>query len=77
MKQGPNDGTHQDQPGDMSEKERHQLILQTYKRLKRSFEMFKKPNGEQENPAKTCKDLYNAYPDFQSGRNQFVLNNNI
>lgn len=67
MEQGPNDGTHQDQPGDMSEKERHQLILQTYKRLKRSFEMFKKPNGEQENPAKTCRDLYAAYPDFLSG----------
>lgn len=56
----------------MTENERRQLILNTYKKLKTSFEKFKKPNGEKDNPAKTCKDLYAAYPDLESGRNVFL-----
>lgn len=51
----------------MTETEKRQMILSAYKKLKTSFEKFKKPNGEKENPAKTCKDLYAAYPDFKSG----------
>lgn len=52
----------------MTETEKSQLILTAYKKLKTSFEKFKKPNGEKDNPAKTCKDLYAAYPDFGSGK---------
>lgn len=51
----------------MTESEKQKIILSAYKKLKNSFEKFKKPNGEKENPAKTCKDLYVAYPDFKSG----------
>lgn len=57
----------------MTETERQQLILSAYKKLKTSFEKFKKPNGEKDNPAKTCKDLYAAYPDLESGRNIFII----
>lgn len=55
----------------MTEKERRQLILNAYKKLKTSFEKFKKPNGEKDYPAKTCKDLYAAYPDLESGTKKF------
>lgn len=52
----------------MTEMEKSQLILTAYKKLKTSFEKFKKPNGEKDSPAKTCKDLYAAYPNFGSGK---------
>lgn len=51
----------------MTETERRKLILTAYQKLKTSFEKFKKPNGDKDYPAKTCKDLYAAYPDFESG----------
>lgn len=57
----------------MTEQERHQLILNAYKKLKTSFEMFKKPNGVKDNPAKTCKDLYAAYPDLESGMKIYII----
>lgn len=58
---------YQDQPGEITEAERHELIIKAYKNLVSSFEKFKKPNGEKNYPAKTCKDLYAAYPDLESG----------
>jgi len=58
----------------MTETERRELIFNAYKKLKTSFEKFKKPNGEKDNPAKTCKDLYAAYPDLESGRKRFFNN---
>lgn len=51
----------------MTEAERQKLILNAYDRLKQSFTKFKKPNGDQDYPAKTCKDLFIAYPDLESG----------
>ena len=57
----------------MSETERRELIFNAYKKFKTSFEKFKKPNGEKDNPAKTCKDLYAAYPDLESGRKMFLI----
>ena len=35
--------------------------------MKVQLESIKKPNGEKEFPAKTCKDLAIAYPELQSG----------
>jgi collagen type II alpha len=55
----------------MTETERRELIFKAYNKLKTSFEKFKKPNGEKDSPAKTCKDLYAAYPDLESGRKMF------
>jgi len=75
MNKGPSDGTHQDQPGEMTETEKRQLILSAYKKLKTSFEKFKKPNGDKDNPAKTCKDLYVAYPDLESGKDKCFFQN--
>jgi len=57
----------------MTETERRELIYNAYKKLKTSFEKFKKPNGEKDNPAKTCKDLYAAHPDLESGKNIFLI----
>lgn len=35
--------------------------------VKEKLEMFKKPNGTDKFPARTCKDLYMSYPDLPSG----------
>lgn len=48
------------------EKQR-QLVIHAYKKLKDSFEEFNRPNGDQKNPAKTCRDLNVAHPDLPSG----------
>lgn len=55
---------------DMTEEERKELILKAYKQLKSSFQKFVKPDGRKSSPAKTCRDLYTAYPDKLSG--QFI-----
>lgn len=52
---------------DMSEKERQEIILKAYKHLKSTFQKFIKPDGEKNSPAKTCRDLYTAYPNKPSG----------
>lgn len=51
----------------MTEEEKQELILKTYKQLKSSFQKFIKPDGDKNSPAKTCRDLYTAYPDKASG----------
>lgn len=42
-------------------------MLKAYENLKVRFEKFKKPNGEKSYPAKTCRDIAVAYPEFESG----------
>jgi len=42
-------------------------VLKAYENLKERFEKFKKPNGEKSYPAKTCRDLAVAYPEYKSG----------
>lgn len=42
-------------------------MLQAYENLKVRFEKFKRPNGEKHYPAKTCRDLAVAYPEYESG----------
>ncbi|KYM93308.1 Collagen alpha-2(I) chain [Atta colombica] len=52
---------------DITEKERRELLLKAYENLKLSFQKLMKPDGEKNSPAKTCRDLFAAYPDKLSG----------
>lgn len=60
---GPND----DPLTQLTEDEKRAIVLKAYDNLKVRFEKFKKPNGEKTYPAKTCRDLAVAYPEFESG----------
>lgn len=51
----------------LSDEERRAIVLKAYDHLKVQFEKFKKPNGEKTYPAKTCRDLAVAYPEYESG----------
>lgn len=52
---------------DLSDEERKDMVIKAYKKLKKSFEEFSKPDGGKATPAKTCRDLSLAYPDKASG----------
>lgn len=51
----------------LTEDEKRAIVLKAYENLKVRFEKFKKPNGEKSYPAKTCRDLAVAYPEYESG----------
>ena len=51
----------------LTEDEKRAIVLKAYDNLKVRFEKFKKPNGEKTYPAKTCRDLAVAYPEYESG----------
>lgn len=42
-------------------------IFETIDEIKEDLHLIREPNGTQENPSRTCKDLYLAYPDFKDG----------
>lgn len=50
-----------------NEEERRKIVMRAYEQLKSSLERLKKPNGEKNNPAKTCRDIAAAYPEAKSG----------
>jgi collagen type II alpha len=52
---------------ELSDEDKKNLVIRAYKRLKESFEEFKKPDGGKNSPAKTCKDLKTSFPDKESG----------
>lgn len=52
---------------DITEEERRELLMKAYEKLKSSFQKLVKPDGEKNSPAKTCRDLFIAYPDKLSG----------
>jgi len=52
---------------DITEKERKELLLKAYENLKLSFQKLVKPDGQKDSPAKTCRDLFIAYPNKLSG----------
>jgi collagen type II alpha len=52
----------------MTEQERRELVVKAYEQLKASFDRFKKPNGDKNDPGKTCKDIWSAYPESKSGK---------
>lgn len=54
-------------PQRMSDAERNEFIQKAYEKLKISYERFKKPDGKQDYPARTCRDLAVAHPDFENG----------
>lgn len=54
-------------PQDLSSEQQKQLVIQAYNKLKESFAEFAKPEGNQESPAKTCRELKVAHPNKNSG----------
>ena len=68
---GP-DPLSSDQPmrmfgSDLASDEQKRLVMNAYNRLKDTFEGLVKPDGSKTLPAKTCRDLYQAYPEKPSG----------
>lgn len=63
---GPSD-QGDDPLSNMTNEEKRAIVFKAYDNLKERFEKFKKPNGEKDFPAKTCRDLAVAYPEFKSG----------
>ena len=47
--------------------EQKRMVVRAYNNLKQTFETFAQPDGGQETPAKTCRDLHAAHPDKTSG----------
>lgn len=52
---------------EFSEDERKEILQRTYEQLKSTFVKLVKPDGQKNSPAKTCKDLFTAYPEKPSG----------
>ena len=52
---------------DLASDEQKRLVMNAYNRLKDTFEGLVKPDGSKTLPAKTCRDLYQAYPEKPSG----------
>lgn len=52
---------------EITEEERKSLVLKAYEQLKSSFQKLIKPDGQKNSPAKTCRDLFVAYPEKTSG----------
>lgn len=52
---------------ELTDEERQKLVENAYEKLKSAFATFKKPDGKQSSPAKTCRDLFAAHPEFTSG----------
>lgn len=55
-------------PTDMNEEERREFIMKAFEKLKISYERFKKPDGKKDYPARSCKDLAAAHPDYENGK---------
>lgn len=51
----------------ITEDERRALVLKAYEQLKSTFDKLKKPDGKKNSPAKTCRDLAVAHPEYESG----------
>lgn len=70
---GPADDALGDDPlglfgdGGISVEARRELVRTAYEQLKVQFERFKKPDGQKQSPAKTCRDLAVAHPQLPSG----------
>ena len=52
---------------DLSDEERKAVVIKAFNHLKDKLEKFAKPDGSRQAPAKTCKDLAEAYPSLSSG----------
>lgn len=57
---------------EITEKERRELLLKVYENLKSSYQKLVKPDGEKNSPAKTCRDLFVAYPNKLSGESLYT-----
>lgn len=56
---------------EMTEDERNKLLTKAYEHLKSTFQNAIKPDGNENAPARTCRDLFSAYPDKPSGYKLF------
>jgi len=52
---------------DLSDSDRRALVMKAYETLKSQWERFRRPDGGRDYPAKTCRDLHVAHPEFPSG----------
>lgn len=52
---------------DITQAQKREMIVKAYRQLKITFNKLVKPDGEQDSPAKTCRDLFVAHPNKQSG----------
>lgn len=52
---------------ELTVEETKELINKAYEQLKRSFDKFRRPNGEKDSPGRTCRDIWAAYPESLSG----------
>lgn len=52
---------------DLSDSDRRTLVMKAYETLKSQWERFRRPDGGRDHPAKTCRDLHVAHPEFPSG----------
>lgn len=64
---GPSGDQNDDPLRNLTDDEKRAIVFKAYENLKERFEKFKKPNGEKDYPAKTCRDLAVAYPEYESG----------
>lgn len=70
---GPSSG-QEDEPfrlfGDkrFTDEDRKEILLKAYEQLKSSLNKYHKPKGDENSPAKTCKHLALAHPEFKSGQ---------
>lgn len=51
-----------------TDEDRKEILLKAYEQLKTSLDRYNKPKGDKISPAKTCKHLALAQPDFKSGQ---------
>lgn len=58
---------------DMTLEERKKIVMKAYEQLKVSLDKFLKPDGSKEAPAKTCGDIKDHHPQFESGKYRIVI----
>ncbi|CAG2114878.1 unnamed protein product, partial [Medioppia subpectinata] len=53
---------------DVSLEEKKKIVFEFYDQLVKEYEKLRRPTGERDSPAKTCKDLSQLHPHFESGK---------
>lgn len=52
---------------DTSIEEKKKIVFEYYDKLVKEYDKLKRPTGEKEWPAKTCRDLSIDHPDYKNG----------
>lgn len=53
--------------GTLNDEERKDVLTKFYDRMKDTLQKIVKPDGSKESPAKTCADLFAAFPEKLTG----------